>query len=110
MKIHRRTVDWLTRPPDPPPWGEPLLNGRATRCFAITATIGVGVGVGVPASASAPAPASDIRAAKLAAPMPSRGLVFTGLAVGGKGSTCAGAFEVRSRAGGALGCTHGPDP
>ena len=39
-----------------------------------------------------------------------RGLVWDGLAPGRAENRCAGAFEVRGRAGEVLGCTHGPDP
>ena len=39
-----------------------------------------------------------------------RGLVWDGLAPGRAEHRCAGAFEIRGRAGEVLGCTHGPDP
>src|SRR5439155_3951650 len=64
----------------------------------------------VPASASASASAGDPRLAEMASPSPFRGLDYTGLSLGRKGSTCDGAFEATSRTGVSLGCSHGPDP
>jgi hypothetical protein len=60
-----------------------------------------------PASAST---APDHRLAEMASPSPFRGLVYTGLSLGRKGSACDGAFEVSTSQGPSLGCTHGPDP
>src|SRR3954447_8289002 len=52
----------------------------------------------------------DPRLAEMASPSPYRGLVYTGLSLGQKGSMCDGAFEAKSRTGTSLGCSHGPDP
>src|SRR2546423_2374289 len=54
--------------------------------------------------------AVDPRLAELASPSPFRGLVYTGLALGRKGSECDGAFEAKTPTGASLGCSHGPDP
>ncbi|HET9769263.1 MAG TPA: hypothetical protein VFS16_00140 [Acidimicrobiia bacterium] len=52
----------------------------------------------------------DPRLLEMASPSPFRGMIYTGLSLGRKGTACDGAFEVRTRQGGSLGCSHGPDP
>ena len=63
-----------------------------------------------PASAAAGAAPGDPRLAEMASPSPFRGMVYTGLSLGRKGSECDGAFEAKSATGASLGCSHGPDP
>jgi hypothetical protein len=85
---------------------------------ALWAVLAAGVAGGiapmlVPSGASAAdgaAAPGDPRLAELASPSPFRGLVYTGLSLGRKGSECDGAFEARSADGRSLGCSHGPDP
>ena len=89
-----------------------------TRVVALWAVLAAGVAGGVapmlasPAASAADGAAApgDPRLAELASPSPFRGLVYTGLSLGRKGSDCEGAFEARSAAGESLGCSHGPDP
>jgi hypothetical protein len=52
----------------------------------------------------------DERLLEMASPSPFRGMIYTGLALGRRGTACDGAFEVKSREGASLGCSHGPDP
>ena len=56
------------------------------------------------------ASAFDPRLAEMASPSPFRGMVYTGLSLGKRGSACDGVYEAKSRAGASLGCSHGPDP
>ena len=63
----------------------------------------------IPATPQASA-SPDPRLAEMASPSPFRGLVYNGLSLGQEGSACDGAFEIKSRAGTSLGCSHGPDP
>ena len=93
-----------------------MRRGR-TRLAAATglmAAIAGGLGPVLLAPA-APAAASttsgpDQRLAEMASPSPFRGLVYTGLSLGQKGSACDGVFEAKTAKGASLGCTHGPDP
>ena len=71
-------------------------------------TIGGGLPVLPPATPAASA--IDPRLAQMASPSPFRGMIYTGLSLGRKGSACDGIFEVKSPKGDTLGCTHGPDP
>jgi hypothetical protein len=66
--------------------------------------------VASPASAAAGGAPGDPRLAEMASPSPFRGLVYTGLSLGRKGSECDGAFEAKTTSGTSLGCSHGPDP
>ena len=56
------------------------------------------------------ADAADPRLAEMASPSPFRGMVYTGLSLGRRGSACDGVFEAKTRTGASLGCSHGPDP
>lgn len=62
------------------------------------------------ASAAPDMTPGDPRLVEMASPSPSRGMIYTGLSLGRKGSACDGAFEVKTREGSSLGCSHGPDP
>jgi hypothetical protein len=89
---------------------------RALSRSALAAVVMAAVaGIGPLAVAATAAPASgptapDQRLAEMASPSTFRGLLYTGLSLGQKGSACAGAFEAKSRTGASLGCSHGPDP
>jgi hypothetical protein len=77
---------------------------------AIVATVVTGVGpIRLPGGTPA-ASAADPRLAEMATPSPFRGMIYTGLNLGKRGSACDGVFEARSRTGASLGCSHGPDP
>jgi len=77
---------------------------------AIVATMVTGAGPLTPGGTQAASAAGDNRLAEMASPSPTKGLVYTGLALGKDGSACEGIFEAKSRTGASLGCSHGPDP
>ena len=88
---------------------------RRQRVLAVAGMVAaavVGVSGPVPLMPATPqaSASSDTRLAQMASPSPFRGLVYDGLRLGREGSACDGAFEVKSRAGTSLGCSHGPDP
>jgi hypothetical protein len=56
------------------------------------------------------ASAADPRLAEMASPSAYRGMIYTGLSLGKRGSACDGVYEAKSRTGASLGCSHGPDP
>src|SRR5687768_7253805 len=62
------------------------------------------------ASAAPDVTPGDPRLVGMASPSPFRGMIYTGLSLGRKGTACDGAFEVKTREGSSLGCSHGPDP
>ena len=73
---------------------------RIARVMAGAALLAAGLATFTPPVAAQVVPPND-RA---------RGLVYDGLAPGRAENRCAGAFEIRGRAGEVLGCTHGPTP
>src|SRR6266436_10388173 len=88
--------------------------GAAAGMMAAAIAGGVGpilLAPAAPASASTAASTSaDHRLAEMASPSAFRGLVYSGLSLGRKGSACDGAFEAQTPTGASLGCSHGPDP
>jgi hypothetical protein len=62
------------------------------------------------ASEAADVAPGDPRLVEMASPSPFRGMIYNGLSLGKTGSACDGAFEVKTRQGASLGCSHGPDP
>jgi len=80
----------------------------ATIC-AFVATIVTGAVPLIPGTPAASA-AADPRLAEMATPSPFRGMIYTGLGLGKRGSACDGVFEAKSGTGASLGCSHGPDP
>ena len=76
---------------------------------SIVATMVTGAVPLIPGGTPA-ASAADPRLAEMASPSPFRGMVYTGLSLGKRGSACDGVFEAKSRTGASLGCSHGPDP
>jgi hypothetical protein len=83
---------------------------RALATVGVTvATMVIGASPLVPGGTPA-ASAFDPRLAEMASPSPFRGMVYTGLSLGRRGSACDGVFEAKSRTGASLGCSHGPDP
>jgi len=86
----------------------PRRRAFATVAVAVAAIVS-GAGPLIPGGTPA-ASAADPRLAKMASPSPFRGMVYTGLSLGKRGSACDGVFEAKSRTGASLGCSHGPDP
>ena len=77
------------------------------RRLAIVAAVGVALGL----TGLTPWPAAASTQGRGVPPEdPGRGMVWAGLVPGSAANRCAGGFEIRGRAGGVLGCTHGPDP
>jgi hypothetical protein len=86
----------------------PILLGPPAPASASTSA---STSVSTSASTSARTSGSgDHRLAEMASPSSFRGLVYSGLSLGRKGSACDGAFEAKTRTGASLGCSHGPDP
>ena len=93
------------------PWR--LSTSRRGRALAtVCAFVGTIVTGAVPLIPGTPAAsaAADSRLAEMATPSPFRGMIYTGLDLGKRGSACDGVFEAKSRTGASLGCSHGPDP
>ena len=93
------------------PWRlepSPRRRALATVAVAVAAMVS-GAGPLIPGGTPA-ASAFDPRLAEMASPSPFRGMVYTGLSLGKRGSACDGVFEAKSRTGASLGCSHGPDP
>jgi hypothetical protein len=91
------------------------MNLRLAALVAITVAVAGSIAPMqfAPAASAAPDTAptpADTRLAEMASPSPFRGLVYDGLSLGREGSSCDGGFEVKSRTGASLGCSHGPDP
>ncbi|MCA1847345.1 MAG: hypothetical protein LC792_30000, partial [Actinobacteria bacterium] len=76
---------------------------------AIVATVVTGAGPLIPGGTPA-ASAADPRLAEMAMPSPFRGMIYSGLSLGKRGSACEGVFEAKTAKGASLGCSHGPDP
>ena len=90
------------------------MRRRKSKALAVVGMMAAAIAGGIgPILLAPPAPVSasaDPRLAEMASPSAFRGLVYTGLSLGRKGSACQGAFEAKSRTGASLGCSHGPDP
>src|SRR5687768_4703746 len=92
------------------PWRlgpSPLRRGLGTAA-AIVATVMAGAVPLIPGTPAADA--ADPRLAEMASPSPFRGMLYTGLSLGKRGSACDGVYEAKSQTGASLGCSHGPDP
>jgi len=93
------------------PWRldrRPRPRALATAVAIVAITV-VGGGPLIPGGTPA-ASAADPRLAEMATPSPFRGMTYTGLSLGKRGSACDGVYEAKSRTGASLGCSHGPDP
>src|SRR5688500_20126934 len=91
------------------------MGRRSARVLAVTGMVAVTIVGGDPSLLPAGTPAAaasepDRRLAEMASPSPFRGMIYTGLSLGRKGTACDGAFEVSTRHGVSLGCSHGRDP
>jgi hypothetical protein len=94
------------------PWRltiSPRRRALAAGAAVVMATVVTGVSPLIPGGTPA-ASAADPRLAEMATPSPFRGMLYTGLSLGKRGSACEGVFEAKSRTGASLGCSHGPDP
>ncbi|HKY78075.1 MAG TPA: hypothetical protein VJS45_18215, partial [Acidimicrobiia bacterium] len=92
------------------PWrlaSSPLRRGFAA-VAAIVAVVVIGAIPLIPGTPAADA--ADPRLAEMASPSAFRGMLYTGLSLGKRGSACDGVYEAKSQAGASLGCSHGPDP
>jgi hypothetical protein len=68
--------------------------------LVVAAVLGGAGPILLPSGAPAASASEDNRLAEMASPSPTRGLVYTGLALGKDGTACEGVFEAKSRTGG----------